>query len=284
MNLDANSRQLITNFPALGKFKAAHYENQGEGEMNFQRTPIAAIYHEVFTPPRRRGRPPGSGKKRDERNEASASSQPRSQTPSQPQSQPPSQPESQPPSQPSGPRRRGRPLGSKNRGPRKSAAQSHMGALTGPQSSMEPPRQSGLRNSMTAFDGFAVVIDSHHSDKKEEQDKKRINPIQPNGVVHKVYKCRWNDCPYELHNLQTLRKHVYKHREQYGEGPIPCCWAECGTINLSENDAENELIPLEFDNVSAWELHIDAKHLNILAWDMGDGPSSSGTSETRQHF
>lgn len=140
-------------------------------------------------------------------------------------------------------------------------------------------------------DGFAVVIDSHHSAKKQEQAKEdtlgpqRIKPIRRDDVVHKVYKCRWNDCPYELHNLPTVRKHVYKHREQYGEGPFPCCWADCGTINLSDEDGngnENDLIPLEFDNVSAWKTHVDAKHLNILAWEMGDGPSSSGTFETRR--
>lgn len=304
MILDANIRQPIKSFPLLGKFKVSRYEGQSEGEMSFQRTPIDASYHnipnfpELLTPSKRRGRPPGSGKKpRDERNQASASSQPRSQplsqTPSQlasqtsapPESQTSLQPESQTPSQPPGPRRRGRPPGSKNSGPRKSATKSpHINTSAGPPSSTGPLRQSGLRNSKTTTsDGFAVVIDSHHSAKKGTLELKKAKLIRRNDVVHKVYKCRWNDCPYELHNLQTLRKHVYKHREQYGNGPFPCCWADCGTINLSEeNTDDNELIPLEFDTVSSWESHIDAKHLNIIAWDMGDGPSSSGTSETRQ--
>lgn len=258
--------------------------------MSFQRIPITATYHnvpnqrEIFTPPSRpRGRPPGSGKKRsDERNEAAISSQT--------QFQSLSQPESQSPSQTPGSRRRGRPPGSKNRAPRESTTTSpHNGASTGPGSSTGPLRQSGLRNAMNSSDGFAVVIGSRLSATTSEQNKKgnrepkKTKSTRRGGVVHKVYKCRWNDCPYELHNLQTLRKHVYKHREQYAEGPFPCCWADCGTINLSHEDTDNDenaLIPLEFNTVSAWEFHIDAKHLNIIAWDMGDGPSSSGASNT----
>ena len=253
--------------------------------MSFQQTPIAAIYQTVPNPretsiptrPRPRGRPPGSGKKRkDERNEVGTSSQPQFL---------PLQSESHTPSQTPGSRRRGRPPGSKDSVPRKSAAKiPHMNTSTEVRSSTER-KQSDLRNPVTmSSDGFAVVIDSHHTAKKQVTlGPQKIKPIRRDGVVHKVYKCRWNDCPYELHNLQTVRKHVYKHGEQYGKGPFPCCWTDCGTINLSnENAVENELIPLEFDNVSAWKTHIDAKHLNILAWEMGDGPSSSGMFETRR--
>lgn len=259
------------------------YEGENEGEMSFQRTPIAVSHHDVpnpHTPPSRpRGRPPGSGKKhKDGRNKVNSPSQP----PSEP---PPSEPSSQPP----GPRRRGRPPGSKDSAPRKSATRSpHTGISTEPRSSTGPLRQSGLRNAVTSSDGFAVVIDSRLSATAQEQDKRgTLEPKKPklirrDGVVHKVYKCRWNECPYELHNLQLLRKHVYKHREQYGEGPFPCCWADCGTINLSKEDTDDiDLIPLEFNTASAWETHIDAKHLDMIAWNMGDGPCSSGTFRTR---
>lgn len=310
--LDASISQPAKNLPSLRNWKVSRQEGKGNGngegesEMSFQRTPVATSHHNVLipnprqlhTPPSRpRGRPPGSGKKRrDERSEANNPSQPSPSRPgpSQPgPSQPipshlnpsqltPSQLSSTPTSQPPGPRRRGRPPGSKNSGPRKPATKRpHTGAPSGAVGS------SGLRNSVNSTDGFAVVIDSHlsttPSNKKGPLESNKTNPIKRNGVVHRVYKCRWNDCPYELHNFQTLRKHVYKHREQYGEeGPFPCCWKGCGTINLSDEDKdenEDELIPLDFNIVSAWELHIDAKHLNILAWELGDGLASSGTSE-----
>ena len=303
--LDVNSHQPVKSWPSVRKWKAPRSSMEGiqegihrtsvqtphEGEMSFQQSPIAASHpivpSEPHTPPRRpRGRPPGSGKKREERNEGDALSQPRSQPGSQAASQLASQTPSQPPSQPSAPRGRGRPRGSKDSVPRKPAARSpRTGVSTEPQSSAGPLRPSGLRNAVTSSDGFAVVIDSRSSATTQKQDKKgnRVESKRAKSIRHKVYKCRWNECPYELHNLQTLRKHVHKHREQYGEqGPFPCCWADCGTINLSKEEGdmdEDELIPLEFNTASAWETHIDDKHLNILAWSMGDGPtaSSSGT-------
>lgn len=240
-----------------------------EGEMSFQRTlPTVNRLDGIQTPPSRpRGRPPGSGKNRQtEHIEANN------------------------PSQPSEPRRRGRPVGSKNSAPRKSAKpeDSQAGTPTGPQPSIGSLRQGGLQNAWTPPGGVAVVIDPRPPTvKPQAQDKKGRLESFRRRVSHKVYKCRWNDCPYELHNLQTLRKHVHKHREQYAKGPFPCCWADCGTINLSreetDDEPEDELIPLEFDTASAWETHMDAKHLDILAWDLGDGPSAPPSGKSGIH-
>lgn len=227
--------------------------SENESEMSFQRSvPIINRHDEIQTPPSRpRGRPPGSGKNRvNERIEANS------------------------PSQPSEPRRRGRPLGSKNSGKKSAKPNDSQASIPiGPQSS-----QDGLQSAMTPPGGVAVVIDRRPAMAvPQAQDKGKLESFR-RRVNHKVYKCRWNDCPYELHNLQTLRKHVHKHREQYTKGPFPCCWADCGTINLSreetDDEPEDELIPLEFHTAFAWETHIDAKHLDILAWDMGDGPSA----------
>ena len=255
----------------------------GEGEMSFQRITPSVGRHGVSglresqTPlSRPRGRPPGSGRKRvTEGNEAD--------TPTQPQS--------------SEPRRRGRPRGSKNSGPRRSAK---------PQGSQTTSTPGGVGSSIgyatrPSSGGVAVVINSRPPtdttpQAQAQQGKPALSGSRKGGLVrrsigHKVYRCRWNDCPYELHNLQTLRKHVHKHREQYADGPFPCCWADCGTINLAreetderqderEEEREEELIPLEFNTASDWEKHMDAKHLEKIAWEMGDGPSvpTSGTS------
>ncbi len=236
-----------------------------EGEMSFQRIPDGQSRHNVPNPstsqapsPRPRGRPPGSGKKRgNEQNEGSI------------------------PSQAPEPRRRGRPLGSKDTTPRKR-----------PRSSTGPLRQSSLRNVMTSPGGVAVLIESrpravekHERQNRKDKDaagKPRQIASAKQKVHHQVYKCRWSDCPYELHNLQTLRKHVHKHRESFAEGPFPCYWADCGTINLDEvYEKEDELIRLEFDTDSAWHTHIDTKHLEAIAWELGDGPSAPPSGEFR---
>ena len=158
-----------------------------------------------------------------------------------------------------------------------------------------PLRPSGLRNMMPS-DGVAVVIETRpagiRNEKKgnsatrepwrREQEKPSINPSTPS---YKVYKCLWKKCPYQLHNLENLRKHVRKHREEFDNGPFPCLWADCGrsTALVGQRDESaverEELKPVEFGSDTAWENHVNLKHIDRYAWAFGDGPSAhpSGT-------
>lgn len=149
-----------------------------------------------------------------------------------------------------------------------------------------PLRPSGLRN-VLPNDGVVVVIESRSSDiglekkrksaakepSRRKQEKLSIHPSTPS---YKVYKCLWKNCPYELHNLDNLRKHVRKHREEFGDGPFPCLWADCGrsTVLIDLGDENEVLEPHEFGSHMTWERHIDKKHVDEYAWEFGDGPSA----------
>lgn len=310
---DVNTRQPIKGFPALRKWKASRPSEttirstdgdgvqeglekpktssyakdvfmglgsglSNEGAMSFLQTPPRVTRNEDVDPresqtpsSKPRGRPSGSGKKRGN-----------------------GRTESETPSQLTEPKRRGRPLGRKDTSPRKLPAsrKPKPDIPTRPRSSTGPKKPSNLRHTITPSDGIAVVINSRpfSSFQPRMQDKTdKTAPREANAfrqsIKHKVYKCLWKDCPYELHNLQTLRKHVYKHREKCADGLFRCSWARCGTINLSgdeTDESEDELIRLEFRIDSAWEKHMDAQHLDKLAWEMGDGQATpaSGTFGT----
>jgi len=141
-----------------------------------------------------------------------------------------------------------------------------------PRISTTPARPSGLRNAMSPLDGIAVVIPSRspsviegsppvsvRSSAKKAMFKPSIK--QSPAPSYRVYKCCWDRCPAELHNLETLRKHVRKHRneEDFENGLVPCLWADC------YNDERER--PM-FTSVEAWDKHVASKHVEVIAEDL----------------
>ena len=161
-----------------------------------------------------------------------------------------------------------------------------------------PVRQSGLRNVMTPTSGIAIVIPSRSPSIADigsaKQGKGVIKPEEsrgrhPSESSYKVYKCHWQHCPAELHNLDTLRKHVRKqHRERLGNGPWQCRWADCfdhtrsdrnrhlsHEVDVEAHQSGNENGQgrrLTFELEKAWDMHVERKHLGIGAQELGDGP------------
>jgi len=146
-----------------------------------------------------------------------------------------------------------------------------------------PARPSGLRNEVTVSPaaGFAVVIPSPNRSGQaskpgsEASSKKQVRNTSSPAPIPKrqVYRCHWQDCLAELHNLETLRKHVRKHMDEFEEDDeYECLWAGCGnsTIGATGTDARE---PLHFKSAITWERHMDGRHLDQYAWDLGDGPS-----------
>ena len=145
-----------------------------------------------------------------------------------------------------------------------------------------PSRQSGLRNSisaMTPTDGIAVVIPSRSpsvvvvtpqaSAKKvrpimaEDRSEDRSN-ISPFSVpTYTMHRCHWENCPAELHNLETLKKHVKKHRRAV-DGVYSCLWAGCSdSSNPISNNTQNEDSNkrLNFKTDAEWVTHVESNHL-----------------------
>ncbi|KAH8684538.1 hypothetical protein BGZ60DRAFT_523746 [Tricladium varicosporioides] len=109
-----------------------------------------------------------------------------------------------------------------------------------------------------------------------------------------AYKCEWKNCTAELHNLETLHKHVGKvHDKRSKDGLWSCQWKGCGERGLGYVDESvHPMVHLKqggylFTCQENWENHFKEFHLPKIAWHQGDGPKASplgkkhGTFSTR---
>ncbi|KAL8872884.1 MAG: hypothetical protein Q9174_001567 [Haloplaca sp. 1 TL-2023] len=229
------------------------------------------------TPPaptiRRRGRPPGSGS-------TEVVAQPSTVSPNSITDTSPS----------STIRRRGRPPGAKNKHPRNSSGTATM--PTGARIDTTPARPSGLRHTVSSTDGIAIVVPSPSpSVSARRPGRPRKNAGSPKSSqqmspIFRVYKCKWKGCPAELHNLETLKKHVLKHSAQYDDGSLPCLWKGCGQkleVNEEESDDEETQQPLEFGTKEIWAKHMERRHIIDDAWRLGDGPNNRSDSDVSDY-
>lgn len=111
------------------------------------------------------------------------------------------------------------------------------------------------------------------------------SPVPESQPEYKVYKCEWQDCRAELHNLATLRRHIHKlHLKKAPRGGYDCLWAGCGKVTSSTDKATNRTSS-RFENINSateaeWKEHVEKKHISPIAWELGDGPTGgvSGNS------
>ena len=83
------------------------------------------------------------------------------------------------------------------------------------------------------------------------------NKLNPKFIA---YLCEWAGCTAQLHNFETLRKHVLVVHGSSGT----CKWAKCSTANP----------PQIFSSKESFEAHVDKAHLIPLVWHVGDGPQN----------
>ncbi|KAL2135224.1 hypothetical protein VTI74DRAFT_9316 [Chaetomium olivicolor] len=83
-----------------------------------------------------------------------------------------------------------------------------------------------------------------------------------------TFRCEWENCPAELQNLETLRKHllvVHGRPSKSSKTPeaesITCKWHSCRTPNLA--------------SASSFASHVETVHLPSFLWHVGDGPRNS---------
>ncbi|OJD22986.1 hypothetical protein ACJ73_05659 [Blastomyces percursus] len=87
------------------------------------------------------------------------------------------------------------------------------------------------------------------------------SPYTPRTPFH-MYKCEWKGCDAQLHNLQTIRKHVTRlHIPRDMNTEASCLWAGCseGRNKFTRDDLAG---------------HLENNHLSTLAWTLGEGPGS----------
>ncbi|VUC30323.1 unnamed protein product [Clonostachys rosea] len=118
--------------------------------------------------------------------------------------------------------------------------------------------------------GFGII-------KRRGRPPKQPSP-PPRAVYHELnvafiaFLCEWRGCKAELHNLETLRKHVEvvhvrPQREVGGSARGLCQWGRCGDVVKVEG-VERET----FDSVTELRMHIGEQHLVPFGWHVGDGP------------
>ncbi|KAG9186692.1 hypothetical protein G6011_09800 [Alternaria panax] len=161
------------------------------------------------------------------------------------------------------PKKRGRPVGWRKAIHGSPAAQSHTSAnrFTGPKKKQHQPTQpSTLRNE-------PIRISSR-------------SPSVANSVTRcQSYKCKWQHCQADLHNLATLQKHIFK---VHGD-TLECLWDDCGKEVTNYDPMTNMSIerhqPHSFDLESNWRDHIQQAHISPLSWQLGDG-RAAGLSDS----
>ncbi|KAF9772260.1 hypothetical protein IL306_010042 [Fusarium sp. DS 682] len=98
--------------------------------------------------------------------------------------------------------------------------------------------------------------------KRRGRPPKQPSP-PPETIYYKMdapffpFLCEWRDCKAELHNLETLRRHVYiVHGDDEN-----CLWGECRRLEH----------PSEFETDEGFKEHVEEAHLVPLSWHCGDG-------------
>ena len=93
-----------------------------------------------------------------------------------------------------------------------------------------------------------------------------VKPAQePVGPEYQVYRCEWEGCKSELHNAETLKKHLVKvHGKSDARGGGYCKWEGC---------EEQEK---QWGSMEEWLKHVDSVHLARIRWKLGDGPREVG--------
>ncbi|PYH51869.1 putative C2H2 finger domain protein [Aspergillus niger CBS 101883] len=125
-----------------------------------------------------------------------------------------------------------------------------------PPSTPQPPSQSSVpitTTQVTPMTGKRGPGRPPGSSKARQQPQQ--TPI-PASVPYPVFACDWTNCQAQLHNLDGLKKHVFKvHVSQ----TLNCAWRGC-----SFPDA----LP-----AAALFKHVKKEHLEPIAWKLGDGPA-----------
>ena len=99
------------------------------------------------------------------------------------------------------------------------------------------------------------------------------------GLPLPVYRCYWQDCEAELHNLLVLQRHLQMvHGHPRADGNFACLWGHCGIPDSSSSN----LLPFEqreprlFSTMERWYRHVKRRHVEPYAWHYGDGPLDPG--------
>ncbi|KAK5112588.1 hypothetical protein LTR62_003902 [Meristemomyces frigidus] len=117
--------------------------------------------------------------------------------------------------------------------------------------------------------------------KKNSTSTKPLVEAEP-----QIWYCLWRDCDAQLHNQDTLKKHVVKIHGRANERQYECLWRGCDAVAAIRDvgkgkgkllkDEEGEFAT--FPDLKGWLWHVDDKHLRPIAKRQGDGPKGGVAS------
>jgi hypothetical protein len=169
------------------------------------------------------------------------------------------------------PKKKGRPKGWRKAIHGSSAAQQRP-AMNGHTGKYTPQQSSALRNVGASEEPSRIVS--------------RSPSVTIRATQYQTFKCKWINCKTELHNLETLKLHVFKvHKKETSRNTLECLWSDCGKEVASSDPMSNMSLerhtPHAFASKNAWRQHIQQNHFDPLAWEQGDGPAGglSGTED-----
>ncbi|EAQ86632.1 hypothetical protein CHGG_07885 [Chaetomium globosum CBS 148.51] len=94
-----------------------------------------------------------------------------------------------------------------------------------------------------------------------------------------AFRCEWEDCPAELQNVETLRRHLLvvhgrpSRSSSTSLSPSPVAQQQNHTITLPCRWASCTCTPLH--SRESFASHIDTAHLLPIRWHVGDGPRNT---------
>jgi hypothetical protein len=147
-------------------------------------------------------------------------------------------------------------------------------------------RPVGWRKSIHSREAHGLTPHSHSKPattagrlRQQSQPKSDRDSLQE--PHYQVYACGWDGCRAELHNLDTLKKHVIRlHGKPSADDDFECEWAYCNlagttTDHRGRQQKRDDQESARFATIEQWVQHIDKAHLQPVAWKLGDGPGMS---------
>jgi hypothetical protein len=161
------------------------------------------------------------------------------------------------------PKKKGRPVGWRKAIHGSPSAQARP-AANGHTGRFVPSQPSALRKVNSRDDGLVMINSRSPSVSRPE---------------YQSFKCRWQNCQAELHNLETLKKHVHKvHQKETLRGTLECLWDDCSRQDTNTDPVTGMRLdrhsPFVFTDEPKWREHIEIQHFSPLSWKQGDGPAS----------
>ncbi|GAB7338836.1 hypothetical protein MBLNU457_5528t1 [Dothideomycetes sp. NU457] len=136
---------------------------------------------------------------------------------------------------------------------------------------------NGLEGGQTSAHN-ANGAEQSHSEKVGQGRKKghrKPAPFPEPDPQFNVYECKFRACKAQLHNLDTMKKHVVKvHGVPNKYNKYQCDWMFC---RADGGDASGKCKwpannPAMFDTIQEWAKHLEVTHFLDVARALGDGP------------